>query len=461
MLKDRRSMKATRPFVDRRDAGRQLARRLLPYRHLTPVVLGLPRGGIVVAYEVAEELGAPLDVCVVCEIGAPAQPELGIGAVGEDGVLFVDREAVARAGVSEDELTALVEQQRAEVTEHVGRFRRGAPPIPVRDKVVLLVDDGITSGGTARAAMEVLASRGAARIVLAVPVGSTETLDALASAADELVCLRPEKDFTSVGESYEDFSATTDHDVVDLHDRARARPPDTEEPRRRSSASSRAPEVHNVRVPGGESLLEGKLVVPLSARGLVVFAHGSGSGRHSPRNRYLARELEGAGFATLLFDLLGPEEAMIGALAPRRFDIELLASRLAAAVDWAREQPSTRRLPIGLFGSGTGAAAALVAAAERPQLVCAIVSRAGRLDLVDAWLPRVTTPTLLVVGAADPQALATNRSASERLAGERQLEIVPNARRLFEEPGALDHVARAATAWFARHVEPYEERVTG
>lgn len=211
-----------RYFVDRVDAGRRLAVKLRRYAAESPIVLGLPRGGVPVAYEVARELDAPLDVCVVRKLGAPIQPELGIGAVAEDGAIHVDRETMALVGVSQPELDELVATKRAEVAQRVAKFRRGEPPIPVRDRTVLVVDDGIATGGTARAALQTLRARGAARIVLAVPVAAAETLDALLPVADEIVCLHAEEEFYAVGLWYEDFTATTDDDVVELLDRARA-----------------------------------------------------------------------------------------------------------------------------------------------------------------------------------------------------------------------------------------------
>jgi dienelactone hydrolase len=199
--------------------------------------------------------------------------------------------------------------------------------------------------------------------------------------------------------------------------------------------------------------LEGDLVLPPHARGVVLFAHGSGSSRHSPRNRHVAARLQEAGLGTLLMDLLTPEEERSDARDGHlRFDIPLLARRLEAAVSWLREQPATAALPVGLFGASTGGGAALVAAAARPRDVACVVSRGGRPDLAGDALPRVSAPTLLVVGGQDTPVIALNRQALARLAGERELVIVPGASHLFEEPGALDEVARLARDWFVRHL---------
>jgi dienelactone hydrolase len=210
-----------------------------------------------------------------------------------------------------------------------------------------------------------------------------------------------------------------------------------------------------VQVTAGPAVLEGNLSIPEHARGIVLFAHGSGSSRHSPRNRFVARTLQEAGLATLLIDLLTAEEEAVDVeTAEFRFDIGLLAQRLVGTTQWLQQHSETRALRIGYFGASTGAAAALVAAAQFPEAVTAVVSRGGRPDLANAALQQVRAATLLIVGGRDLQVLELNRQALSQLhqAEERMLEIVPGATHLFEEPGALQEVARLATAWFARHL---------
>jgi putative phosphoribosyl transferase len=209
-----------------------------------------------------------------------------------------------------------------------------------------------------------------------------------------------------------------------------------------------------VQVPAGTVTLEGNLALPPEAKGVVLFAHGSGSSRHSPRNRFVAGELQNAGLGTLLLDLLTPGEETVDAYtAHLRFDIGLLAARLVAAIDWLSKEPATRGLPVGLFGASTGAAAALVAAAQRPTLVRAVVSRGGRPDLAGEILAHVQAPTLLIVGGNDAPVLRLNSEAFEQLAAaKKELMIIPGATHLFEEPGALEEVARLAAAWFTQHL---------
>ncbi len=213
------------------------------------------------------------------------------------------------------------------------------------------------------------------------------------------------------------------------------------------------PEAREVELVLPSARLKGFLEVPAPVQGMVVFAHGSGSGRKSPRNQFVARRLREAGMATLLMDLLTPqEEALDQRTAHLRFDVAFLAGRLLAATDWVLRQEAARDLPLGYFGASTGAAAALLAAAERGPRIRAVVSRGGRPDLAGAALHRVSAPTLLVVGGRDPEVLELNRAALAALPGEKELRIVPGATHLFEEPGALEEVAQLAAAWFRRHL---------
>jgi dienelactone hydrolase len=214
-----------------------------------------------------------------------------------------------------------------------------------------------------------------------------------------------------------------------------------------------------VRVPVDSIELAGDLARPASARGIVLFAHGSGSSRHSPRNRFVARELQRRGLATLLIDLLTREEEAADALTGHlRFDVEMLARRLTAIAEWLGQREETEGLPIGLFGASTGGGAALIAAAERPDAIRAVVSRGGRPDLAGSALSQVRSPTLLIVGGYDTPVIQMNRSAMARMPGEVCLEIVPGATHLFEEAGTLERVAALAGDWFVGHLSGPERR---
>ncbi len=208
-----------------------------------------------------------------------------------------------------------------------------------------------------------------------------------------------------------------------------------------------------VRVWAGRVALEGNLGIPGNSQGVVLFAHGSGSSRFSPRNRYVAQVLRAAGLATLLIDILTAGEEAVDARSGRlRFDIPLLVQRLVGATDWLRQNTDTQDLSVSYFGASTGAGAALAAAVERPEVVSAIVSRGGRPDLAGALLPQVKAPTLLIVGGLDSVVVAINRDALDKIHAEKKLVVVPRATHLFEEPGALEEVARLAANWFLSHL---------
>jgi putative phosphoribosyl transferase len=211
----------------------------------------------------------------------------------------------------------------------------------------------------------------------------------------------------------------------------------------------------SLQIPAGGVALDAEMAVPEPATGVVLFAHGSGSSRHSPRNRYVVGELQASGLATVLADLLTPAEEQLDARTGRlRFDIGLLAARVMALTDWVTEYRPTAGLPFGLFGASTGAAAALVAAAQRPGPVAAVVSRGGRPDLAGEYLRSVVQPTLLIVGAHDTAVIELNRKAMRKLRGEARLEVIAGASHLFSEPGALELVARLARDWFTRYLKP-------
>lgn len=439
-------------FMDRRDAGRQLAARLEHLKGAGVVVLGLPRGGVPVAAEVAGALGAPLDVCLVRKLGVPFRPELGMGAIGEGGVRVINDEVVHTARVTPEEL-AEVEARERQVLESRARHYRGErEPAGLEGRTALVVDDGVATGSTARAACRIARARGAARIVLAVPVAPRDWTERLGEDADELVCVNTPWDFYAIGQFYADFTQTDDDEVVACLEEAVARSVSS----RRAEPRHAVPEDREVDVRAGAMVLRGQLTVPEGAVGVVLFAHGSGSSRHSPRNRFVAAGLNRAGLGVLLFDLLTEEEESDRANV---FDTGLLARRLADATGWLRGQPEARGLAVGYFGASTGAAAALWAAAEPDARIAAVVSRGGRPDLAGPRLPAVTAPTLLIVGGHDRLVLGLNREAQARLRCENRLAVVPGATHLFEEPGALEQVTELARDWFADHMVPIPHAV--
>jgi putative phosphoribosyl transferase len=435
-----------RRFTDRREAGQRLATRLAGWRDEQPIVLGLPRGGVAVAVQVARELRAPGDVIVVRKLGLPYQPELAMGAVGEDGALVLNHEVLRASGVGRRDLAVIEARERAEVQRRAAQFRGAKPMIRLDGRTVIIVDDGIATGSTARAAIQVARAHGAARVILAVPVAPADTVQQLAADADTVIALETPEPFWGVGQWYRDFAQVSDAEVRSLL-ASMAAPAATP----MDQGANPGVRERTVELPADGVVLSGELGVPPQPVGLVVFAHGSGSSRHSPRNRLVASRLRAGGLATLLLDLLALSEEQHRANV---FDVALLGDRLAAVTDRLGQVPEVSALPVGYFGASTGAAAALWAAAEPASPVEAIVSRGGRPDLAGPRLGMTRAPTLLIVGGADHPVLELNRDAARQLRCEHDLRVVAGATHLFEEPGALETVADLACRWFVGHLAP-------
>ncbi len=445
-------------FADRVDAGKKLAARLNHLKNDSLVVLGLPRGGVPVAYQVARELDAPLDVIVVRKLGVPFQPELAMGSIGEGGVLIRNSEILRRTGVSEREFGAVEEKERIELDRRVQRFRANRPRIGLEGRTAVIIDDGIATGSTALAACQVARAQGAARVVLGVPVAPPDWKTHFDGYADELISLETPEPFWAIGQFYDNFNQTSDDEVLSCLERShleRSAQSNTtmalvgDSPQATSDPDSFEISFDDeVELLVGPVHLGGHLTIPALARGVVIFAHGSGSSSHSPRNRYVAAVLNAAGLGTLLFDLLTLDEEHDRANV---FDIDLLAERLVGATHWLHNQPQAGELSISYFGASTGAAAALMAAGARDVEIAAVVSRGGRPDLAGAHLADVRAPTLLIVGGDDKVVVELNRQAQTQLRCENRLAVIPGATHLFEEPGTLQAAAEAARDWFISH----------
>ena len=437
------------PFLDRAEACCWLAGLLTGERGTGTVVLGLPRGGVPVAYEIARALGAPLDVILVRKIGLPAQPELAMGAIGEDGVRVVNDDVVLAERVSDQQFGGVEERERAELARRADRYRAGRPRLPLTGKNAIVVDDGIATGSTARAACQVARAHGAARVVLAVPVAPRASIGALASVADEVVCAEVPEPFLAIGQWYQDFAQTSDEEVVNLLRRAGESQPDGVKPGEEDQAAAD----RDVIVMAGRVPLPGRLTVPAGARGVVVFAHGSGSSRSSPRNMFVAGALHVVGLGSLLFDLLTPEEEADRANV---FDIGLLAwpvcgHHLAAGA--ARAGAGPGRLLRRQHGCGRGAAGR-----RRPGS-----PRRGWRDLGRGLPRRPSRPGRCLAGRGPgPHAVAGRRAGRPGARAERvgpgaadrgePLVVIPGAGHLFAEPGTLEQVASLARDWFLRYL---------
>ena len=426
------------PFTDRSEAGRRLAERVRAFAAADPVVLALPRGGVPVGAELARRLRVPLDVLVVRKVGLPGRAELGVGAIAEDGQVCFDDGALARIGLSRDALAATVREERAELARRLEVYRGSSAVPELSGRDVVVVDDGIATGGTARAALRMVRRQQPARLVLAVPVASHAAVEMLGPEVDHLVALAVPENFRSVGEWYRDFAQLSDGDVTAVL--AGLEGPAAE------SGAERA-----VRIRVGGTHLDGELAMPAEGRGGVVV--GLGRGREDPRQRAIAAMLRRAGHATLLLDLLPPEEADQGReQGEGAVSAGVLSERLAAAVGRLRRSTGAVDGSVGLFASGPAAAAALTVAADRPGEVAAVVLHGGRIDLAEEALPAVRAPVLALVQRNDSVVRELAEWALGRLGTVHELRVVPGAEQLLDGAGAWREAGDAAVEWFGRHV---------
>ncbi len=409
-----------------------------------PLIYALPRGGVPVATEVARELNAPLDLVLVRKIGAPGNPEVALGAIveGANAQVVINEDVKRMSGADMDYLERAYAEQLDELERRRIRYLGDRPRLKPAGRTVVVVDDGLATGATMKAALIALKRNKAARIVVALPVAPMRALEELADQADDIVCLHPATEFRGVGGFYRDFHQLSDEETISLlNQRWSVQEPET------PLSQAGNPDMRQVEIP--PLGLVGDLVVPKNPRGIVLFAHGSGSSRRSPRNTFVASKLNEKGFATLLFDLLTPAE---GHNRRNVFDIPLLAERVVEACMWISSEPDIADLPLGIFGASTGAGAALTAAADLKGRVAAVVSRGGRPDLAGRSLPSVLAPTLLIVGSLDLDVIDLNETALGAMTCKKKLQIVSGAGHLFEEPGTLDAAIAHAANWFDQHL---------
>lgn len=433
-------------FRDRIEAGHALAKALQAYRGQSPLILAIPRGAVPMGRVVADALQGELDVVLVRKIGAPFNPEYALGAVDETGWVYRNPWAGNDAATLRH-MESEREQQLDLIHRRRQQYTPGRAPVDPAGRIVIVVDDGLATGSTMIAALHALRGRKPAKLVCAVPVAPPDVRDKVGAYADEVVCLHMPESFQAVGQFYRHFDQVEDAEVIEVLRASPHAPAATQAVAKEESRGGGRLKDGPVRMPLAGATLDGELH-PGDGQRLVVFAHGSGSSRHSPRNRYVAQVLNDAGIGTLLFDMLTLEEDRDD---EKRFDIDLLTQRLLGATAWLRERAPS--LSLGYFGASTGAAAALQAAAGLGQSVDAVVSRGGRPDLAGAKALRgVRCPTLLIVGSLDTEVLALNQQALAQMGPAGQLVQIPGATHLFQEPGTLELAAQAARDWFARHL---------
>ncbi|MBW4706203.1 erythromycin esterase family protein [Roseobacter sp. YSTF-M11] len=419
-------------FADRKEAGQKLASELAGRKLDDPVIFALPRGGVPVAAEVARRLKAPLDLLLVRKIGTPGNPEVALGAIveGINAQVVINQDILQLSGADMDYLERSYAGALAELDRRKRRLIGDRDRLDPAGRTAIVVDDGLATGATMKAALIALRRNGAPMIIVALPVAPKKALAELNAYADEILCLNAATGFHGMGGFFRDFHQLSDAETVALLRQCW-----------KPEAS-----VHTRKVVIPPVGLVGALTIPKNPVGLVIFAHGSGSGS---RDRRVAGTLNERGCATLLFNLLTPDEAQV-----RRnlSDIALLAERLVGASMWAVSEPDLADLPLAIFGADTGAGAALVAAADLKDRVACVVSRGERPDLAGPALPRVNAPTLLVVGSRDHDVITLNEQALAAMRCTKKLQIVPRAGHLFEEPGTLDRVVEHAATWMTQYL---------
>lgn len=412
-------------FTDRESAGRLLAHRLHHLRGEDVVVLGLPRGGVPVAAQVARELGCPLDIIVVRKLGLPWQRELAYGAIGEDGIRVVNDNVIRESGLTSVEMQRVEEREVAELERRVSGLRAGHPRISLRGKTAVIVDDGIATGATARAACAVARGMGARQVIVAVPVAPSGWEETFIGDADDQMSLFAPAEFGSVGYFYDNFEPISDEEVATL-----------------LVASAQSPVGGDIHAVMGNRDVQAHVVLPPKAWASLLFLHGTGSSRFSTRNRAIAQQVSRAGVASVLVDV---DEGV--SATP---DMDGVVERMMDVVRWMSTDPRFADHPVGLIGSSSGAAVAIAVALRLPDDVSAVITRGGNLSAVTDVVERLRLPLLMIVGSRDAQTLASNRSICQAIGATCTLEIIEGAGHLFEEGDALEEVGRLVVRFLER-----------
>jgi putative phosphoribosyl transferase len=418
-------------FKDRYHAAILLAEKLKSFGAVNPLIAAIPRGAVEMAEVIASPelgLGGDLDVILVHKFTSPENPEFALGSVTEDGDIYFNDDAKASGyllGLDEDDLISAANAEIEKLQLKRQRYTPHRAGLGMKDRTVIIVDDGIATGATMMAAIKSAFSKGAHHVIAAAPMATHEAIQRLKQTGAEVCTFAVSEGFFSVSQFYDDFSQVSDAAVAEI-------------------LARHEPEVL-IRSHGVS--LRGYLNIPPYCRGLVLFAHGAGSGRNSPRNQFVANSLQRAGIGTLLVDLLQIGE---GGDGEKDADISFLTERLLVITDWIKKNPKISHFPLGLFGASTGAASTLRASVELGDRVSAVVLRGGRPDLAWESLAQVTAPTLVIVGGDDEPVLAINHEAFSQLNCVSDLVVIPGATHLFDEPGALEQVAQRTREWFLR-----------
>lgn len=431
------------PFRDRTDAGRQLAGQLERFRGSEAVVLAVPDGGVVVATEVAKELGLRMDVIVVREVLLERDRSLVLAAVAEDGEQIIDDDAVDALEATPSELWAALTTERAEVVRRVGIYRLRRFHVDLHGYIAIVVVDVLANPIGAALACRVARLRGARRVVLAAPVATADVYTEVDQHADEITLIEAPDELLDPLEFYEELRPVTQSTVLDHLDASLERDGVPDPPLREVDHLSDLRVEPVVMLCDGVGL-RGIVMLPHLAVGVVVFVHGAGSDVSSPRDEAVATALAEVGIASVRFDLLSEFERY------RHLEIQVstMVERLTGVISWVRRQVDLRGLPIGLNGANSGIVGVLALAAEPGAEIVAIVSRGGRPDELAVSIHDVVTPSLFIVGGADDSILEANRTTAMLIDAPSELSVIPGASHHFVEPGALEMVAEITRDWF-------------
>jgi predicted phosphoribosyltransferase/dienelactone hydrolase len=431
-------------FEDRTDAGRRLAAALAPVLKPPCVVAAIPRGGVAIAMPIVERFHVPLTVVYARKLTAPVAPEFAFGALDEDGQTILEPRSVSMLGLS----PADVEHARQRVAKEIRRRMTtyGVPPLAhyLPDAAVVLVDDGLATGLTMRAALEYARRHGAREIVVAVPCASASAAETFGRAADRVVSLVVDPEFEAVGQDYDDFSAVSDDEVIAMLTSARA-----------PAAKAATAPSRNQRISfrtAGDFVLAGRLLRPASPgpHPVVVFAHGWGSGKESPRNVAVAEALCREGFAAFLFDFTGHGESQG---SPEDSTAVQQVADLEAALDTVSGLADLDSRRIGVLGASSGAAVAVLTAARDPR-IRALALRSPNLTGAESTVARVRVPTILVVGEHDEASRMALGDVVDRFGGQWRLEVIPGGDHLFSDPHARTRATAVTAAWLAERLRP-------
>lgn len=430
-------------FQDRTDAGGRLAERLERFRGTDAVVLAVPSGGVVVATEVARSLELRMDLIVVRGVRLERDPGLILAVVAEGGEQIIDEDAIESVGVTPSELWAALASERAEVARRVDLYRLRRFHVDLHGYTAIVVLDALADPLVAALACRVARLRGARRVVLAAPIGTSDIFTELDEHADEITLLESPDEVGDPRDHFARFDPVPDAVVLDHLDASVERDGEPEPPLTMVDHMSDL-EIEPVVILSDGAPLRGIVMLPRLATGVVVFTHGTGSGADSPRDEIVATALAEVGIASVRFDLLTEFEHH------RRLEISdrVMTDRLVGAVAWVRRQEAFRDLPLGLNGANSGIRAVLALAAEPGAAITAIVSRGGDPDELAVGIDEVIAPSLFVVGGADERILEANRSAAMRIDAPCEISVIPGASHRFIEPGALEMVAEITRDWF-------------